>query len=187
MLRFCLSPKRQSAHGEIPISWSVCRWSTRGYRKNSLMRQYIAVFTGGTNPEFVLDPQPLVLQCLSSLESPKRYTISWKQTSISSVYPVYHQYIDILLWLRIKNDENSSLIRSNSGHFLETGYVLSAQFCLLIGGPIIIPIDIMGSSSSPFWCIPHTHIYIYIIFICMYTYIYIRMCFCIYIYIHILK
>ena len=71
-------------------------------------------------------------------------------SSISSVYPVYHQYIDILLWLRIKNDENASLIRSNSGHFLETGYVLSAQFCLLIGGPIIIPIDIMGSSSSPF-------------------------------------
>ena len=70
---------------------------------------------------------------------------------------VYHQYIDILLWLRIKNDENASLIRSNSGHFLETGYVLSAQFCLLIGGPVIIPIDIMGSSSSPFWCIPHTH------------------------------
>lgn len=24
-----------------------------GYRKNSLQRQYIAVFTGGTNPEFM--------------------------------------------------------------------------------------------------------------------------------------
>lgn len=28
-----------------------------GYRKNSLMRQYIAVFTGGTNPEFVYVPK----------------------------------------------------------------------------------------------------------------------------------
>lgn len=30
-----------------------------GYRKNSLMRQYIAVFTGGTNPEFVYVPKEL--------------------------------------------------------------------------------------------------------------------------------
>ena len=32
-------------------------WKLSGYRKGSLIRQYIAVFTGGTNPEFVSDAQ----------------------------------------------------------------------------------------------------------------------------------
>ena len=135
--------------------------TTWGYRKNSLMRQYIGVFTGGTNPEFVLDPQPVWLVSFQLSESRKvRYRISWKileanqyVTSISIFYCGWelrmmriHTWYDPILAISLKHGMYSVLS-------------FSRWFGVLLVSPSIPSICKMEFSLC--FLDTHTHVYVY--------------------------
>ena len=192
MLRFC-RPKQQSAVKSPSVDLWYADDPPEATGRTPWCDSTLPFSRGAPTQSSCWILSQWLVQCLSSLESPKRYTISWKQISISSVYPVYHQYIQYIIsistfycgWelrmMRMHRWYGPILAIS-----LKQGMYSVLSFACWLGVPSLSP-SISWDHHHPHFDVSHTHTYIYIIFICMYThiYIYIRMCFCIYIYTHI--
>ena len=185
MLRFC-RPKRQSAVKSPSVDLWYADDPPEATGRTPWCDSTLPFSRGAPTQSSCWILSQWLVQCLSSLESPKRYTISWKQISISSVYPVYHQYIQYIIsistfycgWelrmMRMHRWYGPILAIS-----LKQGMYSVLSFACWLGVPSLSP-SISWDHHHPHFDVSHTHTYIYNIH--MYVCIYIYACVFVYIY-----